>query len=240
MPYILHLSFFFFLMIRRPPRSTLFPYTTLFRSQLPHAGFSGSTARSATDGVEGCFVAVESSLRHVSRLVLLRKVEPSHRPTEVAVSRQSSGPTGDRRPATGDLCQLPHRRRVRLAATTALLLALLDGALFRALPGAALLPGGLFRGLLRAALLLRGGLASSTASAALGGLGGTRRLPRAAGRFAGPGTARGPSSRLARPFFVAFGAGRRVAHVRHARSGQFVVRDSHSAVEVVLHARLPV
>src|SRR2546430_7704597 len=27
------LSFFFFLMIRRPPRSTLFPYTTLFRSK---------------------------------------------------------------------------------------------------------------------------------------------------------------------------------------------------------------
>src|SRR6266446_10693678 len=25
-------SFFFFLMVRRPPRSTLFPYTTLFRS----------------------------------------------------------------------------------------------------------------------------------------------------------------------------------------------------------------
>src|SRR5260370_8938941 len=28
----LHMCFFFFLMIRRPPRSTLFPYTTLFRS----------------------------------------------------------------------------------------------------------------------------------------------------------------------------------------------------------------
>src|SRR5580698_11160301 len=27
--------FFFFLMIRRPPRSTLFPYTTLFRSRPP-------------------------------------------------------------------------------------------------------------------------------------------------------------------------------------------------------------
>src|SRR2546427_2654554 len=27
--------FFFFLMIRRPPRSTLFPYTTLFRSDRP-------------------------------------------------------------------------------------------------------------------------------------------------------------------------------------------------------------
>src|SRR2546430_8914910 len=28
--------FFFFLMIRRPPRSTLFPYTTLFRSARRH------------------------------------------------------------------------------------------------------------------------------------------------------------------------------------------------------------
>src|SRR2546422_10126883 len=28
-----HVFFFFFLMIRRPPRSTLFPYTTLFRSE---------------------------------------------------------------------------------------------------------------------------------------------------------------------------------------------------------------
>src|SRR2546430_11795728 len=33
--YLICLSFsFFFLMIRRPPRSTLFPYTTLFRSRL--------------------------------------------------------------------------------------------------------------------------------------------------------------------------------------------------------------
>src|SRR5438270_6765429 len=33
----IHLNylFFFFLMIRRPPRSTLFPYTTLFRSLAP-------------------------------------------------------------------------------------------------------------------------------------------------------------------------------------------------------------
>src|SRR5256885_11046134 len=32
------LIFFFFLMIRRPPRSTLFPYTTLFRSVFEHPG----------------------------------------------------------------------------------------------------------------------------------------------------------------------------------------------------------
>src|SRR5690349_25170546 len=31
---IFYLLSFFFLMIRRPPRSTLFPYTTLFRSKI--------------------------------------------------------------------------------------------------------------------------------------------------------------------------------------------------------------
>src|SRR2546429_6513933 len=36
------ISFFFFLMIRRPPRSTLFPYTTLFRS---HASVTPSRIR---------------------------------------------------------------------------------------------------------------------------------------------------------------------------------------------------
>src|SRR5215208_7843714 len=38
--------FFFFLMIRRPPRSTLFPYTTLFRSEFEDLGVThrhGST-----------------------------------------------------------------------------------------------------------------------------------------------------------------------------------------------------
>src|ERR1022692_937253 len=47
-----HLFYFFFLMIRRPPRSTLFPYTTLFRSRVGHradgresAGGRGARAR---------------------------------------------------------------------------------------------------------------------------------------------------------------------------------------------------
>src|SRR6266436_9529139 len=35
--FLCSISLFFFLMIRRPPRSTLFPYTTLFRSH-PHRG----------------------------------------------------------------------------------------------------------------------------------------------------------------------------------------------------------
>src|SRR3712207_8511439 len=36
---------FFFLMIRRPPRSTLFPYTTLFRSVLRHVVPRGAGAQ---------------------------------------------------------------------------------------------------------------------------------------------------------------------------------------------------
>src|SRR5215467_15386499 len=37
--------FFFFLMIRRPPRSTLFPYTTLFRSGQPRRRRPGARLR---------------------------------------------------------------------------------------------------------------------------------------------------------------------------------------------------
>src|SRR5258708_8235186 len=37
---------FFFLMIRRPPRSTLFPYTTLFRSV--------TSSLTVLTGIEGC------------------------------------------------------------------------------------------------------------------------------------------------------------------------------------------
>src|SRR3712207_8047251 len=40
-------TFFFFLMIRRPPRSTLFPYTTLFRSLADEAGVQDPAEASA-------------------------------------------------------------------------------------------------------------------------------------------------------------------------------------------------
>src|SRR3712207_7455252 len=43
--------FFFFLMIRRPPRSTLFPYTTLFRSG--RRGWAGGARRRALRGRDG-------------------------------------------------------------------------------------------------------------------------------------------------------------------------------------------
>src|SRR5688572_32550929 len=39
--------FFFFLLIRRPPRSTLFPYTTLFRSVEDGEGEDGEHQRDA-------------------------------------------------------------------------------------------------------------------------------------------------------------------------------------------------
>src|SRR6266705_3959585 len=43
---VLFNTFFFFIMIRRPPRSTLFPYTTLFRSvnEFHHAAAPSYTA----------------------------------------------------------------------------------------------------------------------------------------------------------------------------------------------------
>src|SRR5436189_3247380 len=50
MPFLLHLItvYFFFLTIRRPPRSTLFPYTTLFRSKTSRSRATPSPASSTS------------------------------------------------------------------------------------------------------------------------------------------------------------------------------------------------
>src|SRR3712207_8539507 len=69
------LRFYFFLMIRRPPRSTLFPYTTLFRSASPRR----IRSRCCTD----VFISVplqdycaHVKLRTSTRIVKLRR--PMH------------------------------------------------------------------------------------------------------------------------------------------------------------------
>src|SRR2546426_7847966 len=49
----LSLLFFFFLMIRRPPRSTLFPYTTLFRSERVAGGSREAGRGARARGGEG-------------------------------------------------------------------------------------------------------------------------------------------------------------------------------------------
>src|SRR5690242_21629941 len=67
----LFICFFFFLMIRRPPRSTLFPYTTLFRSQLHGvaAEFGLAAAhRSEIHGDHVLAVGVEGQDRKSTRL----------------------------------------------------------------------------------------------------------------------------------------------------------------------------
>src|SRR6266576_6358072 len=45
--------FFFFLMIRRPPRSTLFPYTTLFRSAPPPGSGRSATRPRTAEALSG-------------------------------------------------------------------------------------------------------------------------------------------------------------------------------------------
>src|SRR3989449_8887895 len=52
--------FFFFLMIRRPPRSTLFPYTTLFRSEI--VDHSGDQPKTVTVHRKGQFTGDVSHL----------------------------------------------------------------------------------------------------------------------------------------------------------------------------------
>src|SRR5438105_14800908 len=49
---------FFFLMIRRPPRSTLFPYTTLFRSM---SKLFGGGQKAASGGIQGDVLATDNN-----------------------------------------------------------------------------------------------------------------------------------------------------------------------------------
>src|SRR2546426_8332571 len=69
--------FFFFLMIRRPPRSTLFPYTTLFRSlksfrpalaQVPE--HKKETSRKDLGIAETCYLDRKSTRLNSSHLVI--------------------------------------------------------------------------------------------------------------------------------------------------------------------------
>src|SRR5216684_5947657 len=82
---------FFFLMIRRPPRSTLFPYTTLFRSD---AGAVDGAARHAADSAdadpdsarrrvrsEEHTSELQSRLHLVCRLLLEKKKKKTKKPS---------------------------------------------------------------------------------------------------------------------------------------------------------------
>src|SRR5258707_10301051 len=60
--------FFFFLMIRRPPRSTLFPYTTLFRSKPDASANSSTGCRSTCSGWGNRIAATTRSEEHTSEL----------------------------------------------------------------------------------------------------------------------------------------------------------------------------
>src|SRR5260370_21742476 len=80
---------FFFLMIRRPPRSTLFPYTTLFRS-LTFSRAAADGAKPAADGAarlrggrsEEHTSELQSHLNLVCRLLLEKKKLSPHNPQD--------------------------------------------------------------------------------------------------------------------------------------------------------------
>src|SRR6195952_5832938 len=76
--YCIYLLFFFFLMIRRPPRSTLFPYTTLFRSMRSASASSSAGSERASNPSTSPPRSEEhtselQSLRHLVCRLLLEK-----------------------------------------------------------------------------------------------------------------------------------------------------------------------
>src|SRR5687768_18006731 len=85
---------FFFLMIRRPPRSTLFPYTTLFRSYIDRAAITMAAYLDKLQQPNGLFYhapdsrrseehtsELQSRLHLVCRLLLEKKKKTIHQET---------------------------------------------------------------------------------------------------------------------------------------------------------------
>src|SRR3712207_7924707 len=77
---------FFFLMIRRPPRSTLFPYTTLFRSISSGAFPNVALRKPATPGPVWCpACSVASPISHASGDRKSTRLNSSHANISYAV-----------------------------------------------------------------------------------------------------------------------------------------------------------
>src|SRR5256886_5522430 len=80
---------FFFLMIRRPPRSTLFPYTTLFRSVTGHLCSVGN--RSAYDRTHNRPNAPGAMSRRISaRCGIAFHIGVAREPKDVVADRKST------------------------------------------------------------------------------------------------------------------------------------------------------
>src|SRR2546430_13509162 len=91
------MSRFFFLMIRRPPRSTLFPYTTLFRSAVEiynqlvsegrvRRGYLGIKPQEITRSEEHTS-ELQSQSNLVCRLLLEKKLDRRHGHYRLTVER---------------------------------------------------------------------------------------------------------------------------------------------------------
>src|SRR5687768_18532919 len=78
---------FFFLMIRRPPRSTLFPYTTLFRSGYVRLRIDGAIVR--TEEVQALDKRKKHDVEAVIDRVTIGPSEPSRRSEEHTSELQS-------------------------------------------------------------------------------------------------------------------------------------------------------
>src|ERR1019366_10717935 len=92
LPPTLCLSCFFFLMIRRPPRSTLFPYTTLFRSgSCRPARWTACPTSFGCPRSEEHTSELQSLTNLVCRLLLEKKKKQANKPRRTC-TRHSPSP----------------------------------------------------------------------------------------------------------------------------------------------------
>src|SRR2546429_1272546 len=107
-------AYIFFLMIRRPPRSTLFPYTTLFRSQSSLSTTmqrlsSGLGVNSAKDDAAGLAIAERMNAQVKGMNVAIRNANDA-----ISLSQTAEGALGK----VGDMLQRMRELAVQSANAT--------------------------------------------------------------------------------------------------------------------------
>src|SRR3712207_9106347 len=96
-------------MIRRPPRSTLFPYTTLFRSPAGHEARHGGVDEGLAGGAEALVVLAEAAA----------VAEPGEGALDDPAARQHAAPAARLGRLIGDLHARRDRKSTRLNSSHA-------------------------------------------------------------------------------------------------------------------------
>src|SRR3989440_9743680 len=122
--------FFFFLMIRRPPRSTLFPYTTLFRSQ-DFNQYLKDRGLPKPDTFDKRFVESEKELHSKTRDLMQRVLQAKRLHDLKALNERSEEHTSELQSRSDLVCRLLLEKKKKYKISQRYVAATHEGSLMK-------------------------------------------------------------------------------------------------------------